>query len=160
MRKWRNCTLIALRAELALSWSAGRLRQEPFDEGSAQILSKVTLALQKIGEIGLASSGGYYRQHGPLPLGMGSRNGPSSYFEEEDDLNSEDAEVVQTWCRLPLRSWCTLKTVLSSSSLTVTALSGLPGLCSPLTPQGVEGDGNGRPLLPSLVQHSMRNLLL
>ena len=53
----------------------------------------VTLALRKIGELGLASSGGYYRQLGPLPLGMGSGNGPSSYFTEEDDLNPEDAEV-------------------------------------------------------------------
>ena len=45
-------------------------------------------------KIGLASSCGYYRQHGPLPSGMGSRSGPSSCFKEEDDLNSEDAEVL------------------------------------------------------------------
>ena len=31
----------------------------------------------------------------PLPLRMGSRNGPRAYFKEEDDLNADDL-VVQT----------------------------------------------------------------
>ena len=44
----------------------------------------------------------------PIASGMGSRSGPSSQFKEEDDLNSEDAEVHSG---VP-RSWCTLFTVL------------------------------------------------
>ena len=61
---------------------------------SSDFVCRGNPALRKIGEIGLARSVGYYRQHGPLPSGMGSRSGPSSYFKEEDDLNSEDAEVL------------------------------------------------------------------
>ena len=77
--------------------------------------------------------------HGPRPLGMGSRSGHKAYFKEEDEMNSEDALedaraqtpvalVVQTWCRLPLRSWGTQFTLWSSSSWAATALTGLPGL--------------------------------
>ena len=74
---------------------------------------------------------------------MGSRNGPSSYFKEEDDLNSEDAEVHSGGTDV----------VSTSSTQLVYAVYGVVELlldrdsaqrssgsmCSPLTPQGVEG---------------------
>ena len=115
-------------------------RHEPLDERSARIL--VTPALWKIGEIGLASSGGYYRQHGPLPLGMGSRNGPSSFFKEEDDLNSEDAEVLSggtdvvstSSTQLVYAVYGVVELLLDRDSAQWTSRS----MCSPLTPQGVE----------------------
>ena len=109
----------------------------------SDFVCQVTPALRKIGEIGLASSGGYNRQHCPLPLGMGSRNGPNSNFKEEDDLNSEDAEVHSGGTDV----------VSTSSTQLVYAVYGVVELlldrdsaqwtsrpkCSTLTPEGVEG---------------------
>ena len=111
-------------------------RHEPSDERS-------TLALRKIGEFGLAGSGGYYRQHGPLPSGMGSRKGPSSYFKEEDDLNSEDAEVhsgdtdmvSDSSTQLACADYGVVELFLDRVSAQWTSRS----VCSPLTPQVVEG---------------------
>ena len=74
---------------------------------------------------------------------MGSQNGPSSYFKEEDDLNSEDAEVHSGGADV----------VSYSSTQLVYAVHGVVELfldrvsaqwtsrsmCIPLTPQGVEG---------------------
>ena len=108
------------------------------------MVCRVTPALLKIGEIGLARSGGYYRQHGPLPSGMGSRNGPSSYFKEVDYLNSEDAEVHSggtdvvsfSSTQLVYAVYGVVELFLDRVSAPWTSRS----LCSLLTPQGVEGE--------------------
>ena len=119
-------------------------RHEPLDGRSARFfVFRVTPALRKIGEICLASSGGYSRQHGPWPSGMGSRNGPSSHFKEEDDLNSEDAEVHSggtdvvsySSTQLVYAVYGFVELFLDSFSAQWTSRS----ICSPLTPLGVEG---------------------
>ena len=89
---------------------------------------------------GTSALAGTPGKNGPLPMGMGSRSGPRTYFKEEDDLCSGDASedvevhttdalVGRTWRGLTPRSWGTQFSVLSSSCWTVTTLSGIPGLC-------------------------------
>ena len=74
---------------------------------------------------------------------MGSRNGPSSYFKEEDDLNSEDAgvhsggpDVVSySSTQVVYAVYGVVELFLDRVSAQWTSRS----ICSPLTPHGVEG---------------------
>ena len=61
--------------------------------------------------------------------------------------------MVITWCRLPVRCYGVVELLLDRHS------AQWDFQVYVFTPDQ-RGDGNGRPLLPSLVQHSMRNLLL
>ena len=126
-------------------------RHEPFDERSARIL--YARSPRHSGKSAKSAS----RVLAGTSGGLGSRNGPSSYFKEEDDLNSEDAEVQSDGTDV----------VSSSSTQLLYAVYGVVELLldrggaqwtSRSDPSGC--GGGGCPLLPSLAQHSMRNLLL
>ena len=136
-------------------------RHEPFDERSARILyagsprhsGKSAKSASRV----LAGTTGNMAH---CPQGWDHGMGPNSYFKEEDDLNSEDAEVhfggtdvVSTSSTLLVYSvYGVVELLLDSDSAQLTSRS----FYSPLTPQGVEGRWQWSSLVAVLVsaQHA------
>ena len=137
-------------------------RHEPFDERSARFLYAGSprhsrKSAESASRVLAGTTGNMARcpqgwDHGMCPVLISRRRTTSTPRTQGYIL------VVQTWCRFPLRSWCTLFTVLSNSSWTVSALSGTSrSMCSPLTPQGVEGSWQWSSLVAVLgtAQHAL-----
>ena len=135
MRKWRNCTLLHSVRSLqsgdfwtfprASSWSAGRLRHEPFDEGSARILhagsprhsGKSAKSASRV----LAGTTGNMAH---CPWGW------DHAMAEDAEVHSGGTDVVST---------SSTQLVYTVYGVVELLLDRLWSLCSPLTPQGVEG---------------------